>query len=137
MEKGVSVILYTLEKNSKKTIKNKIKVYAGITLFCAAFFLIYDQFSHGVRSPYMTFLFLWPLVLGLFPYLLLYYFTRFRQPDKLAENLYHPGVACLTVGSVLRGIFDIAGTTSDYQHYLMIVGYGFLIAGLAAYIVKR
>ncbi len=131
------MILYTLESKEKNPIRKRFGIYAGITLFCAAFFLIYDQFSHGVRSPYMTFLFLWPLVLGLLPYLILGYVPGIRRPGRLAENLYHPGVACLTVGSALRGIFDIAGTTSDYQQWLMAAGYGFLAAGIGAYILKR
>lgn len=113
------------------TSENKIlHIYAFATVFCFIFFLIYNQFSHGVHSPFMTFLFVWPLVLGLMPAAIR---VKFLKPEKngfWAANLYHSGVATLTVSSALKGILDIAGTTSDYQLYLMMAGFVLLIAGI-------
>lgn len=54
-----------------------------------------------------------------------------------AANFYHSGVACLTVSSMLRGIFDIAGNASDYQQLMMIAGFLFLAGGVIAYIFKK
>lgn len=136
-EKGESVTLCTLENDEKKRILCKVCIYAGTAIFCAVFFLIYDQFSHGVRSAYMTFLFMWPLVLGVLPYLCFYRIPTIRRPGILAENLYHSGVAALTVASLLRGIFDIAGTTSVHQQRLMLAGFVFLAAGILVYALKR
>jgi hypothetical protein len=112
-------------------------IYVCVTLFCLVFFLIYDRFSHGVRSPYMTFLFAWPLVLGVLPNLAFRLLPQLRRPRRWANNFYHASVAALTVGSVLRGIFDIAGTASDYQAYLMYAGAVLWILGIAVYICSR
>lgn len=112
-----------------------VRVYLPVTLFCLVFFLIYDRFSHGVRSPYMTWLFLWPLVLGLLPSLVLQLFVRLPRQRRLSADLYHPGVAAVTVSSLLRGVFDIAGTASDYQAWLMVFGGVLLICGAVVYVV--
>lgn len=112
-------------------------MYLPVTLFCLLFFLIYDRFSHGVRSPYMTWLFLWPFALGLLPGLALRLFSRLPRQGRLSADLYHPGVAAVTVSSLLRGIFDIAGTASDYQAWLMIFGGAMLLCGVAAYIIGK
>ena len=114
-----------------------VRAYLPVTAFCGIFFLIYDRFSHGVRSPYMTYLFAWPLVLGLLPSLLMQAFPRMRRQKRLSADLYHPGVAALTVSSLLRGIFEIAGTASDYQVWLMLAGGVLLLGGLLAYLIGK
>ena len=110
-----------------------VKVYAPVTVFCAVFFLIYDRFSHGVRSPYMTFLFVPPLVLGLLPSLIIYLLPRIPKQPAVSADVYHAGVASVTVSSMLRGIFEIAGTSSSYQEYLMVAGVVLLAAGAVIY----
>lgn len=42
--------------------------------------------------------------------------------DAITDNAYCCGVASLTVSSMLKGIFDIAGTSSTYQVYLLYAG---------------
>lgn len=112
-------------------------MYLPIALFCLFFFLVYDRFSRGVRSPYMTWLFLWPLVLGLLPSLVLQLFPRLPRQKRLSADLYHAGVAAVTVSSLLRGIFEIAGTASDHQMRLMVFGGILLVCGIAAYIMGK
>ena len=127
-----------ISENKKKTRLNLgIKVYLPAAVFCLIFFLVYDRFSHGVRSPYMTYLFLWPLVLGLIPSLILQLFPHIRRQKRISANLYHAGVAAVTVSSLLRGIFEIAGTASDYQVWLMTAGGILLISGLFAYVIGK
>ncbi|MDO5133326.1 MAG: hypothetical protein Q4D81_10130 [Eubacteriales bacterium] len=41
--------------------------YLVISAFCGGLALIYNYFSHGITSPWMTFLFAWPLLLGALP----------------------------------------------------------------------
>ena len=41
--------------------------YLCISAFCLLFFIIYNHFSHEIHSPWMTWLFAWPLVLGAVP----------------------------------------------------------------------
>lgn len=122
---------------NKKRFRRMVLIYTGVAVFCLVFFLVYDRFSHGVRSPYMTWLFLWPLVLGVFPCLIGYWLLVFRYRNWLAPNLYHSGVAALTGSSMLRGIFDIAGNASDYQEYLMIAGWVMVTFGILIWIGQR
>ena len=81
----------------------------------------------------MTFLFVPPLVLGFIPSLFFRFIPKMPKQKKLSANLYHSGVAAVTVSSLLRGIFEIAGTASDYQEWLMIAGGIMLACGLLAY----
>jgi len=99
--------------------------YAAFAAFCFLFFLIYDRFSHNVRSFYMTFLWLWPFALGFVPSLTAAFAGRMHFPD-----IYHYGVICITVSSLLRGIFEIAGTSSVYQTILFLAGWIMLAAGV-------
>lgn len=122
---------------SKNNLNLGIKIYLPVSLFCLFFFLVYDRFSHGVRSPYMTWLFLWPSILGLLPSLILQLFPKLPRQNRLSADLYHPGVAAVTVSSLLRGIFEIAGTASDYQTWLMIFGGVLLVCGVAAYAMGK
>ena len=127
----------TSESKKSAQFNLGVRVYLPVTAFCLIFFLIYDRFSHGVRSPYMTYLFAWPLVLGLLPSLLMQAFPRMRRQKRLSADLYHPGVAAVTVSSLLRGIFEIAGTASDYQVWLMLAGGVLLLGGLLAYLIGK
>ncbi len=110
-----------------------VKVYLPVTVFCLLFFLIYDRFSHGVRSDYMTFLFVPPLVLGLLPSAVVRLFPAIPKQPAVSADLYHAGVASVTVSFLLRGIFEIAGTSSPYQEYLMTAGVLLLISGAVSY----
>ena len=125
------MILSTSKKHSSRALPGRIlPAYLGVSAFCLVFFLIYDQFSHGVRSPYMTWLFLWPLMLGAVPCLLLALFPSVRGPGLLSRRLWRAGVAAATVSSLLRGILEIAGTDSQYQIWLMWAGVGMFLLGL-------
>ena len=124
------MILFTLEHRHK----SRLLWYSVISVFCLILFIVYNIFSHEVYSNYMTFLFAWPLVLGLIPSLFLAFIPRLREPSELTKALYHAGLASVTVSSLLKGIFEIAGTSSMYQLYLMIFGAVLLVAGIINYI---
>ncbi len=109
-------------------------VYFGVSVFCLVFYMIYDRFSHGIRSPYMTWLFAWPFLLGVLPGIVFWRFSKIRRPGRFTVNLYNSGVAAVTVSSMLRGIFEIAGTASDYQQHLMYAGGAMLFLGIAAHL---
>jgi hypothetical protein len=53
----------------------------------------------------------------------------------IALNLYYSGIAALTASSMLRGIFDIAGTASVYQTYLMYAGLAMTIGGAVMFLL--
>ncbi len=131
------MILFTLE--NKKTIqlfylKKWVKPYCFLTLFCMLFSYIYSQFSHGVSSPHMTYLFAYPLVLGVLAGLMLYSFEKKSTDYFWSSHLYHTGVTALILGSILRGVFDIAGTASVYQTALTIGGAAMLFCGAGCFV---
>lgn len=55
------------------------------------------------------------------------------RPGRLAYNLYNSGAAAVTVSGMLRGIFEIAGNSSDYQTYLMYAGIAMLLISIVIY----
>ncbi len=131
------MILFTLE-NKKNIqlfyIKKWVKPYCFITLFCILFSYVYSLFSHGVSSPYMTYLFAYPLILGVLVGLLLYGFEKKSADYFWSSHLYHTGVTALILSSLLRGVFDIAGTASIYQTALMIGGAVMLLCGAVCFV---
>lgn len=84
-----------------------------ITLFCILFSSVYECFSFGVISLNMILLFMYPLLLGVIPCLIL---------KKDMGRFYNDGVLLLTLASMLNGIFDIYGTNSSYPAYMIVLG---------------
>lgn len=82
----------------------------------------------------MTWMFLYPLLGGTLFYTLVYLLI----PDvvnlktyRLFYNSYNSGIAALTIGNFLKGILEIAGTSSQYVLYFYIAGSLFILLGLA------
>lgn len=113
-----------------------IRLYAGYTVFCIVFCLIYYRFSHGVHSASMTGMFLWPLLLGVLPGALLLLIRSLPEPSDAAGGLYHAGVITASISSCLRGIMEIAGNSSVYQVWMMIAGIGMILAGGIIYLIE-
>ena len=61
------------------------------------------------------------------------YLLRLPIPKRGSSNLYHSGIATLTIGSCLRGIFDIYGTTSDFIFLYWLVGGGMILSAVLIY----
>ena len=106
--------------------KTTVKIYVFTTLSCIAFNYIYSLFSHGVSSPFMSYAFVFSLVLGVVGFIV---FGRLNLNNRIAFNLYNAGIATLTVGSILRGIIDIAGADTTYPVYYFFVGTVFVAIG--------
>ena len=119
------------------TIRQDFIITLVGTGICLLFFLIYDQFSHNVRSIYMTYLFMWPLILGAIPYGALTFLTKrtssIRLPGNESRLYYNLGLEALTMSSLLRGIFEIAGTASIFQTFMMYGGIVLIIIGIIYY----
>lgn len=114
--------MYTSDNNSRKGRRlSVIGAYLCATVFCALFGAVYELFSHGVFSYFMIYAFSFPLLLGVIPLFLLQ--ERGRPfPGTLGAFLIHSGVAALTLGSIMRGILDIYGTTSPLLSAYWIAG---------------
>lgn len=109
-------------------------VYLFVSLFCILFGAVYERFSHGVYSCYMLYAFVFPLVGGAVPFLLLSFYNK-RPPGKVSCNLYHSGIAALTVGSFFQGALEIYGTTNRLVTIYWWLGTTFVLAGIAVYIL--
>ena len=114
--------MYTSDINHEKRAKKTAFVYLLIALFCAFFGAIYEVFSHGVYSGYMIYAFAFPLAGGTLPFLVISLHGEKKYPNAIARNLYHSGIATLTVGSIVRGVLDIYGTTNSLSGIYWIVG---------------
>ena len=106
-----------------------------LTLLTIVIAKVYGLFGHGVTSPSMTWMFLFPLIGGVAGYSS---FRSFLPKNVKANdfrsfsNLYNSGIATLTVGSFLQGILEIAGTNSVYVPYFYVIGAALLVAGLSS-----
>lgn len=130
------MILFT--SDTSKVIKKIIFTYIVVSILTILFDRIYFSFSHGVKSIYMNFMFLYPLIGGAFIYFLLYFAVKDISYKylRLNFNLYNTGISILTAEWLLRGIFQIAGTSSNYMIYYTFFGWSFIIISLCFILIK-
>jgi hypothetical protein len=121
------------DKCQKYETGKTILTYLALTVTAVLVDNIYALFGHGVRSAAMTWMFLYPLLGGA----LFYFFIGIIIPGishaagyRLFYNVYNSGIAILTVGSFLKGILDIAGTSSPYILLFYMTACLFIAAGL-------
>ena len=111
-------------------------IYLLVSLFCAFFGAIYELFSHEVYSYFMIYAFAFPLIGGTLTFFILgFYFTK-KLPKPFSLSLYHCGIATLTVGSIIKGVLDIYGTTNHLANYYWIVGFVLLFAGIISFLIS-
>ena len=121
---------------SIKTLMTKgVWVDLGLSAFCLLFSLVYAQFSHGVNSPYMSYLFAYPLLFGAIVLIGMHALALPKANDFSAMG-YNFGLAAITLSSLLTGIFEIAGTSSVYAFYLMLFGEGLMVLATLVYMVQ-
>lgn len=119
---------------TNKQIKKIMISYILISILTIIFDRIYAMFSHGVSSSCMNFMFLYPLIGSALIYFPLKN-LKFKNL-RLSFNFYNTGLAILTIGSLLRGIFQIAGTSSDYTIYYSILGWSLTLISFFIIIIK-
>ena len=85
---------------------------------------IYTRFSHGVTSPYMTYAFAWPLIgFGLHDLFNLKIKKKIKKNVKLIQRgLWLSYMLNATLGSIIVGIIQIAGSYSELLFIQLIVG---------------
>lgn len=130
--------LFILDDNEKNSLLLHIKIYLAVTVFVAIFGGIYEIFSHEVYSYYMIYAFGIPLILGVVPSVIILLHGK-NMPSRAALNSYNSGVAMLTLGSIVKGILDIYGTTNVLLLVYPVVGCILIVIGiiLACVSVKR
>jgi len=126
-------------KSQRKQIRKTIWIYLILSVTAVVVNKVYGIFGHGVDSPSMTWMFLYPLLGGALFYFIIERFIphiiKFSG-YRVFYNMYNSGIATLTFGSLLKGILDIAGTNSTYLVFFYIVGGGFIAAGLIIMFIK-
>lgn len=85
--------------------------YVVAAAACALFAFVYSRFSHGVQSPFMTLMFMVPLLGGALPALVAR-LANVRPAPRVSRQAWALALASLTVACCLQGIFEIAGTNS-------------------------
>jgi len=121
-------------REPKKHIRKTTAAYLAVTLLAVAVNFVYGIFGHGVRSGWMTWMFLYPLLGGLLFFSLLGLAIPgvIRAPRyRLFFNIHNSGIAVLTTGSFLKGILHIAGTESAYTAWFDAAGWLLVVAGIA------
>ncbi|MBR1416933.1 MAG: hypothetical protein IJ572_03860 [Bacilli bacterium] len=99
-------------------IKKKINKYIIFTLITLLFSIIYELFSFNVLSLYMLLAFLIPLF-GLIIYLVMYKINKVNYNSLRILDL---SLVTLTLGSIIKGILDIYGTTNYLIYIHLILG---------------
>ncbi len=115
----------------KKTI-----FYLSFTIFCVLFGTIYEYFSHGVYTFFMIASFLIPLVLGLIPYGILYMINK-ELKSNIFTDLYDYSVIILTIGSIVKGILVIFGTSNYLTYVYLYVGISLLLLSIICNIIDN
>lgn len=107
--------------------------YFRWAVFCALFSAIYENFSHGVYSRSMIFMFVIPLAASAL-FLLIFLIRPSKRPSPWPRSLFGSGVAALTVGSCWRGVIHIYGITSGFTKVYFAVGAVLVLAAAILYV---
>ena len=99
-----------------KKLKKHLILYGLFSIICIVINIVYAQFSHGVSSNYMTYMFIIPLFLGPTSVLANIY------DNKEARDFAFCGIVTLVIGFFIKGVFEIAGTSSPFQSIFFYVG---------------
>ena len=130
----MTLYISAIDETSIKALKAAF-IYLLISLFCILFGAIYEVFSHEVYSFYMIYAFIFPLAGGVLPFLKIALSNTGVYPGIAARIIYNSGIATLTVGSILRGILDIYGTSNHLLIVYWIAGTALTIVG--AMLIKQ
>ena len=120
-----------ISDNKKRQAVRIAGNYIAASLFCALFGAVYELFSHEVYSYSMIYAFAIPLAGGALPFLAIAMGHIRRFPGRISRSLYHAAITTFTIGSIMKGVLEIYGTTSALLPVYWIAG-GLLIAGAVA-----
>ena len=124
--------MYTSDTEFSKAAAKTALKYLLAALFCALFGAVYEVFSHEVYSYFMIYAFVFPLAGGALPFLILSMQKLKRYPGCIARNLHHSAIATFTIGSFIKGVLEIYGTTNALIGCYWVVGTLLLFGGILA-----
>lgn len=129
------MILFTSDLNTKRAYKTSM-IFGAAAVFFAVFGGIYECFSHQVYSGYMIFAFLIPLTGGALPFGIAGK-MNLKLPARAVTQLYGGGIMMLTLGSVMKGVLDIYGTTNRKIGFYPAAGFLMIVAALILTLIRR
>ena len=127
---GKAVVPYGAELLRRGELKKHLVFNIAAALFLLAFGYIYESFSHGVHSPFMTYAFTVPLLAGAGVYAVL--LAAKKYPARATVLLWNSCIAAFSVGSVFKGVLDIYGTTNSLIFVYPAAGGALLLAALVS-----
>lgn len=116
--------------NAENTVKARRYLIASLMLAAAG--AVYEMFSHGVYSAYMVYAFMIPLVMGCLPYLA---DSRgiIKKAGPMAEHLLLASIVTFTIGSIIKGVLEIYGTTNFLTVVYPMLGIALFIGAVIVY----
>ena len=120
--------------------KKQIFKYLIMSIFFLVLAMIYESFSHGVFSPYMVFAFLIPLLMGFLIYSIIYCTKINNFFSAFSTKIFNSAILTFTIGSVIKGVLDIYGTTNNLVYNYFGLGVVLLIISIVInikYNIKR
>lgn len=122
--------LFTSDIEQGKRPGKAAFIYLLAAIFTALFGGIYERFSHEVYSYWMIYAFAFPLVGGTLPYML-------PGVTWNPGSMYHAGIATLTVGSIVKGVLEIYGTTNGLTAVYWLAGGILTAVGVARFLMLK
>jgi len=128
-----------IEVQMSRNIKNAVAfMFAALLAFIIN--NVYSIYSHGVSSPAMSSTWMLLLFFGTGFYLMMELVSvkiNKQLPGRLSLNLYNSGIAAFSVGMMIQGVLEIAGSGFDYLIYFYIMGIVLMTAGIATMNIKK
>ncbi len=96
--------------------KKSIISYFIVTIFLILLNYIYSIFSHNVTSNYMTYMFIYPLVTGIIVSIFILINKNISKLKSfyIGKSILNYGISIMVFRSFMKGVFEIAGTDSNY-----------------------
>lgn len=103
--------------------KKSIVSYFIVTMFLVLLNYIYSIFSHNVKSNYMTYMFIYPLVSGILVNIFILINKNIIKLKSfyIGKSILNYGIAIIVFRGFMKGVFEIAGTDSRYLVYYFYV----------------
>jgi peptidoglycan/LPS O-acetylase OafA/YrhL len=117
-----------MSKLANKRSWVEVLVWGAVTLFLIAFPFIYYQFSHGMRSAYMSYAFLVPLAVLLFALLIALLKKDIGGFGRLFLNT---GAASISIYLLLRGVYEMASNYNEGTPAFLYIGIASSLVGVA------
>ena len=84
----------------------------------------------------MMYAFIIPLLLGVFVYVVLY-LTKFNlYVSEFGMQIYNSSIISLTLGSIMKGVLEIYGTTNNLIIYYLIISIILIILSIVINVIS-